>query len=103
MSQLGGADRGCSTRRAAGPATSACSPRRRARRSAPSCAAAGIVGALPGVMGSMMALEAIKLIARRRHPARGALLIYDGLHAETRRLRVAARPAARSAVERPVS
>ena len=37
-------------------------------------------------MGSMMALEAIKLIARAGTPLVGALLIYDGLHAETRRL-----------------
>ena len=38
----------------------------------------------------MMALEAIKLIARAGTPLRGALLIYDALHAETRRIRIAA-------------
>jgi molybdopterin/thiamine biosynthesis adenylyltransferase len=58
----------------------------------PTCAQAGVIGALPGVMGSMMALEAIKLIARAGTSPRGALLIYDGLHAETRRVRIAARP-----------
>jgi molybdopterin/thiamine biosynthesis adenylyltransferase len=58
----------------------------------PSCAVAGVIGALPGVMGSMMALEAIKLIARVGTPLVGAMLIYDGLHAEARRLRVARRP-----------
>jgi molybdopterin/thiamine biosynthesis adenylyltransferase len=58
----------------------------------PSCAQAGIVGALPGVMGSMMALEAIKLVAGAGTSLRGALLVYDGLHAETRRIRVTARP-----------
>lgn len=57
----------------------------------PTCAQAGVVGALPGVMGSMMALEAVKLIARAGRPLRGALLIYDGLHAETRRIATAAR------------
>jgi molybdopterin/thiamine biosynthesis adenylyltransferase len=57
----------------------------------PSCAVAGVIGALPGVMGSMMALEAIKLIARAGTPLVGALLIYDGLNAETRRLRIASR------------
>ena len=36
----------------------------------PSCAAAGIIGALPGVIGSMMALEAVKLIARAGSPLR---------------------------------
>jgi molybdopterin/thiamine biosynthesis adenylyltransferase len=54
----------------------------------PACAQAGIVGALPGVMGSMMALEAIKLITGAGTPLLGALLIYDALHAETRRIRV---------------
>ena len=51
-----------------------------------------MIGALPGVMGAMMALEAIKLIARAGTPLRGALLVYDALHAETRRIRTAARP-----------
>ena len=55
----------------------------------PSCAQAGIVGALPGVMGSMMALEAIKLVARAGTSLRGALLVYDGLHADFRRIRIA--------------
>lgn len=58
----------------------------------PACAQAGIVGALPGVMGAMMALEAIKLVAGAGTPLRGALLIYDALHAETRRIRVPSRP-----------
>jgi molybdopterin/thiamine biosynthesis adenylyltransferase len=58
----------------------------------PTCAQAGIVGALPGVMGSMMALEAIKLVAAAGTPLRGALLIYDALHAETRRIRTRPQP-----------
>ncbi len=39
----------------------------------PACAQAGIVGALPGVMGAMMALEAIKLVTGAGTPLRGAL------------------------------
>ena len=58
----------------------------------PSCAAAGVIGALPGVMGAMMALEAVKLVARAGTPLVGALLIYDGLHADMRRVAVARRP-----------
>ena len=57
----------------------------------PTCAQAGVIGALPGVIGSMMALEAIKLIARAGIPLRGALMIYDGLNAEARRMRIAPR------------
>ena len=51
---------------------------------APSCAEAGVVGPLPGIIGSTMALEAIKLIAGAGQPLRGRMLIFDGLWGETR-------------------
>lgn len=51
---------------------------------APSCAEAGVVGALPGVVGSMMALEAIKLLTGAGAPMRGRMLIFDGLWGENR-------------------
>jgi len=53
----------------------------------PPCALAGVVGALPGVMGSLMAMEAIKLLTGAGRPLRGALLLYDALDAEVRRIR----------------
>jgi molybdopterin-synthase adenylyltransferase len=59
---------------------------------APTCAEAGIIGALPGVMGSMMAVEAIKWIARAGTGLGGRMLIYDALDAEVRTLRIARRP-----------
>jgi len=59
---------------------------------APSCAVAGVVGALPGVMGSMMALEAIKALAGAGEGLRGRMLVFDGLWGETRRLGIRARP-----------
>ena len=62
----------------------------------PPCALAGIVGALPGVMGSLMAMEAIKLVTGAGRPLRGALLLYDALDAEARRVRT--RPRADCAV-----
>ena len=43
----------------------------------PSCAVAGILGALVGVMGSMQALEALKLIAGIGEPLVGRLLLVD--------------------------
>ena len=58
---------------------------------APSCAEAGVVGPLPGVIGAMMALETIKLIAGAGHVLRGEMLIYDGLYGETRKISVARR------------
>lgn len=51
---------------------------------APSCAEAGVMGALPGVVGSMMAVEAIKHVTGAGEGLRGKMLIYDALYAETR-------------------
>ncbi|WP_026380565.1 molybdopterin-synthase adenylyltransferase MoeB [Afifella pfennigii] len=45
----------------------------------PSCAEAGIVGALTGVIGCIQALEAIKLVAGFGEPLIGRLLLYDAL------------------------
>ncbi len=59
---------------------------------AETCVAVGVVGALAGVVGSMMALEAIKLIVGAGEPLTGRLLIYDALSAETRTVRVGADP-----------
>ncbi len=58
----------------------------------PSCAEAGIVGALVGVVGTLQAMEAIKLIAGIGEPLVGRLLMYDGLGAcfETIRYRAQA-------------
>nr|WP_283254982.1 molybdopterin-synthase adenylyltransferase MoeB [Marivita sp. GX14005] len=58
---------------------------------APSCAEAGVIGPLPGVIGSMMAVEAIKLIAGAGQVLRGEMLIYDALWAETRKIKLKSR------------
>ncbi len=50
----------------------------------PSCAEAGVIGPLPGVIGSMMAVETVKLIVRAGESLGGRLLIYDALYAQTR-------------------
>jgi molybdopterin/thiamine biosynthesis adenylyltransferase len=47
----------------------------------PSCAEAGIIGALTGVIGTLMAMEAIKLLTGTGEPLIGRLLLYDGLSA----------------------
>jgi len=59
---------------------------------AETCAAVGVMGALAGVIGSMMALEAIKLITGAGESLTGRLLVYDALSAVTRTLRVAPDP-----------
>lgn len=55
---------------------------------APSCAEAGVIGPLPGVIGSIMALEVVKLITGAGDSLRGRMLIFDGLYGETRQITV---------------
>ncbi|WP_300036969.1 molybdopterin-synthase adenylyltransferase MoeB [uncultured Roseobacter sp.] len=55
---------------------------------APSCAEAGVIGPLPGVIGAMMAVEAVKLITGAGTALRGQMLIYDALYGESRQIAV---------------
>lgn len=55
---------------------------------APSCAEAGVSAALPGVIGSMMAQEAMKLITGAGEVLRGEMFMYDALYGETRKIKV---------------
>jgi len=59
---------------------------------APSCAEAGVLGPLPGVIGTMMAVEAVKVLSGAGQPLRGEMLIYDALWGETRKISVKRRP-----------
>jgi molybdopterin/thiamine biosynthesis adenylyltransferase len=45
----------------------------------PTCAEAGILGALTGIIGSIQALEVLKLVAGIGEPLVGRLLLYDGM------------------------
>lgn len=47
----------------------------------PTCAEAGVIGALTGVIGTLMAMEVIKLVTGAGEPLIGRLLLYDGLAA----------------------
>lgn len=53
----------------------------------PTCAEAGIVGALTGVLGSLQAMEVIKLVTEIGEPLVGRLLLYDGLTARFETIR----------------
>jgi molybdopterin/thiamine biosynthesis adenylyltransferase len=59
---------------------------------AETCSTVGVIGALAGVVGSMMALEAIKLIAGAGEPLLSRLWVYDGLAGESRTVRIGADP-----------
>jgi molybdopterin/thiamine biosynthesis adenylyltransferase len=62
---------------------------------APSCAEAGVLGPLPGVVGSMMAVEAIKLLTGAGTPLIGQMTIYDALYGESRQIAVQPRAGCR--------
>lgn len=51
--------------------------------SVPGCGEAGVLGALCGVIGSMQALEVIKLLTGVGEPLRGRLLTYDALRQQS--------------------
>jgi molybdopterin/thiamine biosynthesis adenylyltransferase len=59
----------------------------------PSCAEAGIVGALTGVIGTLQAMEVIKLITGIGEPLVGRILLYDALNARFDTVRYKARAA----------
>ncbi len=60
---------------------------------APSCAEAGVLGVLPGIIGSIQALEAIKVILDLGEPLVGRLLAYDALEESFRTFKVRRDPA----------
>ncbi len=55
---------------------------------APSCAEAGVLGVLPGIVGSIQAMEAIKIILGLGDPLVGRLLAYDALEESFRTFKV---------------
>jgi molybdopterin/thiamine biosynthesis adenylyltransferase len=73
---------------APGPCYACVFPKVPADGLAPSCAEAGVVGALPGVIGAMMATEAIKHITGAGQTLHGRLHIHDALWNEHRTLKI---------------
>lgn len=60
---------------------------------AETCARVGVVGALTGVIGSLMALEAIKLITEAGEPLIGRVMLFDGLKGDARTVTLKRDPA----------
>ena len=58
----------------------------------PSCAEGGVLGVLPGIVGSIQANETIKLIIGRGESLKGRLLIFDALKMKFRELRLRKNP-----------
>lgn len=58
----------------------------------PSCAEAGVLGVLPGIIGTIQATEAIKLILGIGEPLIGRFVIYDALRMRFRELKLSRDP-----------
>jgi molybdopterin/thiamine biosynthesis adenylyltransferase len=71
-----------------GPCYACVFPQRPAPGTVPTCAEAGVAAPLPGVLGTMMALEAVKAITGAGETLAGRLMLYDGLQGEARTIRV---------------
>ncbi len=59
---------------------------------AETCARVGVVGALAGIIGAMTALETIKLITGAGQPLTARLMLYEGLSATARTVKISADP-----------
>lgn len=59
----------------------------------PSCAEGGVLGVLPGVIGTIQATEAIKLLTGIGEPLIGRLMLYDALSMRFRELKLRRNPA----------
>jgi sulfur-carrier protein adenylyltransferase/sulfurtransferase len=68
---------------------------------APSCAEAGVLGVLPGLVGCVQAVETIKLILGKGSPLIGRLLHFDTLSMEIKQLRLRRDPECPVCGERP--
>jgi molybdopterin/thiamine biosynthesis adenylyltransferase len=71
-----------------GPCYQCIFPEKPADGLAPSCAEAGVFAPLPGVIGTMMAGEAMKLILKTGATLTGSMFIYDAHFGVTRQIRL---------------
>lgn len=67
-------------------------PERPAPGMVPACAEAGVAAPLPGMIGAMMAMEAVKHLTGAGACLAGRLILQDALHAEQRVIKVKPRP-----------
>jgi molybdopterin/thiamine biosynthesis adenylyltransferase/rhodanese-related sulfurtransferase len=58
----------------------------------PSCAEGGVLGVLPGIIGSIQAMETLKLILGKGEPLIGRLLLFDALGMKFRELKLRKNP-----------
>jgi molybdopterin/thiamine biosynthesis adenylyltransferase len=68
---------------------------------APSCVEAGVLGAVPGIIGALQATEALKLLLVAGRPLVGRMLHYDGLRGGFDEFEVPRNPGCRTCAEIP--
>ena len=74
-----------------GPCYQCIFPEAPAPGTVPACSEAGVLGAMAGVMGTMQAVEAVKVITQSGEQLDGRLFLYDALRADTRTIRLSKR------------
>ncbi len=62
----------------------------------PNCAEIGVIGVLPGIIGSLQAMETVKLITGLGEVLSGSLLVYDALRTSFQKYQFAVRPESRN-------
>ncbi len=67
----------------------------------PSCNEAGVLGVLPGIIGSLQAMETIKLILGAGKPPLGKLIVYDALNSSFRNITLRRDPGCRLCGDHP--
>ncbi len=75
-------------RHATGPCYHCLYPKRPSHVGTASCADSGVLAPVPGIIGSLQALEAIKLLSGYGEPLHGRLLLLDGAAGHWRELRI---------------
>lgn len=76
-----------------GPCYRCVFPRPPAPGAVPSCAEGGVLGVLPGVIGTLQATEVLKILLGLGEPLVGRMLVYDALAARVGEVRIGANPA----------
>lgn len=84
-----------------GPCYRCLLPQLPAPGSVPSCQEAGVLGVLPGIIGSIQALETLKLLLGIGTPPLGVLTVYDALHSSFRTLKLRRDPQCRLCGDHP--
>ena len=74
------------------PCYQCCFPERPAPGMVPTCAEAGVAAPLPGILGSMMAMEAVKHLTGAGETLKNRIFLYDALYTEARSFEITRRP-----------